>query len=111
MYSARSLNWPVNGDEDGGDLGSTLGGPDRSIEAVADHDALQRAATILPERLKDLLELRFVDDLSQAQIADKLGISQMHVSRLLNRSLAMLRRHMTAERPPDTMRRRADRRS
>ena len=99
VYAARSLNWPLNGDEHGADLGSTLGGLDRSLEALIDHDALQRAATILPPRLKDLLELRFVDELSQAQIADKLGISQMHVSRLLNRALSMLRRHMTAERP------------
>jgi RNA polymerase sigma-B factor len=99
VYTARSLNWPLRGDEHGADLGSTLGGPDRSLEALIDRDALQRAATILPPRLKDLLELRFVDELSQAQIADKLGISQMHVSRLLNRALSMLRRHMTAERP------------
>ena len=99
VYTARSLNWPLRGDEHGADLGSTLGGLDHSLEALIDHDALQRAATILPPRLKDLLELRFVDELSQAQIADKLGISQMHVSRLLNRALSMLRRHMTAERP------------
>ena len=93
------MNWPLNGDEHGADVASTLGGPDRSIEAVADRDALRRAAAVVPERLRQLLELRYVDELSQAQIADKMGISQMHVSRLLSRSLAMLRRHMTAERP------------
>jgi RNA polymerase sigma-B factor len=44
-----------------------------------------------------ILSLRFNEDLSQSQIADKLGISQMHVSRLIAKSITMLRRHMTAE--------------
>jgi RNA polymerase sigma-B factor len=98
-YSARSLDWPLHGDDHGADLGTTLGELDRSMEAVADRDALRRAAVVLTPRLASILELRFVDELSQAQIADKLGISQMHVSRLLHRSLDMLRRHMTTERP------------
>jgi RNA polymerase sigma-B factor len=98
-YSARSLSWPLQGDDDGADLGSRLGALDRSLEAVADRDALQRAAGLLPQRLRHILALRFVDELSQAQIADTLGISQMHVSRLLSKSLAMLRGHMLAEQP------------
>jgi RNA polymerase sigma-B factor len=98
-YAARSLNWPLHGDEHGADLGSTLGEVDRSLEAVVDRDALRRAAVVLTPRLASILELRFVDELSQAQIADKLGISQMHVSRLLHRSLDLLRRHMMADRP------------
>jgi RNA polymerase sigma-B factor len=64
---------------------------------VADHDALVRAWPILPERLRQILSLRFVEELSQLQIADKLGISQMHVSRLIARALARLRRHMDAD--------------
>jgi RNA polymerase sigma-B factor len=98
-YAARSLNWPLHGDDHGADLASTLGEVDRSLEAIADRAALRRAAAVLTPRLASILEMRFVDELSQAQIADKLGISQMHVSRLLHRSLTMLRRHMTAERP------------
>jgi RNA polymerase sigma-B factor len=67
---------------------------------VADIDALHRAWPLLRKRLRDILTLRFVDELSQSQIADKMGISQMHVSRLITRSLTLLRRYMTAEAPP-----------
>ena len=62
-------------------------------------DALRRAIRILPERLRTMLSLRFLDDLTQCQIADKMGISQMHVSRLIARALGQLRRHMLAETP------------
>jgi RNA polymerase sigma-B factor len=48
----------------------------------------------MPKRDQLLLRLRFIDDMSQRQIADRLGISQMHVSRLLARSLAALRSHL-----------------
>lgn len=98
-YTTRSLSWPVAGDDDRRELGEVFGEPDRAIEAVADHDALRRALPLLPDRLRLIVSLRFVDELSQSQIADKVGISQMHVSRLLNRSLTLLRRHMTADEP------------
>jgi len=52
------------------------------LEAVADHDALVRALRLLPGR-RVILVLRFVDELSQSQMEDKMGTSQMHVSRLL----------------------------
>jgi RNA polymerase sigma-B factor len=98
-YSTRSLNYPVFGDENTDEVGERLGGPDRAIEFVADHDALQRAWPLLPPRLRTILVLRFVDELSQSQIADKLGISQMHVSRLITRGLGTLRRHIMADAP------------
>jgi len=47
-----------------------------------------------------VLCLRYVDDLTQGEIADKLGVSQMQVSRLLTRAVGQLRRHILAERPP-----------
>jgi RNA polymerase sigma-B factor len=99
MHATRSLNWPAHGDDDLTELGERIGMLDHAIEAVPDRDALQRAWPLLPKRLRDILTLRFVDDLSQSQIADKMGISQMHVSRLITRSLALLRRHMTADTP------------
>jgi RNA polymerase sigma-B factor len=100
VYTTRSLNWPAYGDDDMGELGERIGGLDPAIEAVADRDALHRAWPLLPKRLRDILTLRFVDELSQSQIADKMGISQMHVSRLITRSLTLLRRYMTAEARP-----------
>lgn len=98
-YRARSLNWRVFGDEDTMELGDLLGMEDRELEGIADRESLRQALRVLPERLRLLLSLRFVDNLTQAQIADKIGVSQMHVSRLINRALAILRRHMLAERP------------
>lgn len=99
-YTTRSLNYPAFGDDpDGGELGERMGALDRDLEAVADHDALVRAWPLLPDRLRVILALRFVDELSQSQIADKMGISQMHVSRLITRSLTLLRHHMLMESP------------
>jgi RNA polymerase sigma-B factor len=97
VHTTRSLNWPAYGDEDMAELGERIGGLDPAIEAVADRDALHRAWPLLPKRLRNILTLRFVDELSQSQIADKMGVSQMHVSRLITRSLTLLRRYMTAE--------------
>jgi len=91
------LNYPAFGEDGADEVGDRLGGPDLAIDFVADHDALQRAWPLLPERLRNILVLRFVDELPQRQIADKMGISQMHVSRLITRALTTLRRHMTAD--------------
>lgn len=96
VHSARSLNWPGYGDDDVAEVGEVIGCLDKDLEAIADRDALQRAWPKLPERLRTMLTLRFVEEMSQSQIGDKLGISQMHVSRQLTRSLAMLRRLMSA---------------
>jgi RNA polymerase sigma-B factor len=96
-HATLSLNWPTAGDDDMVELGERIGGLDQAIEAVPDRDALHRAWPLLPKRLRDILTLRFLDELSQCQIADKMGISQMHVSRLITRSLTLLRRYMTAE--------------
>lgn len=97
-YSARSLNWlPPLGDEDATELADTLGSDDRVLEAIADLESLRTALATLPDRLRILLRLRFVEELTQNQIADRLGISQMHVSRLIRRALAMLRGHMLDE--------------
>jgi RNA polymerase sigma-B factor len=103
IYTTRSLNTPAGGDGNS-ELGDFLGQPDRALEAVADRDALRRAWPMLPDRQRVILSLRFVDELSQVQIAEKMGMSQMHVSRLITRSLTALRRHMLAESPGATNR-------
>ena len=94
-FTSWSLNWPEFGDGESCELHEMIGSPDRDIERVPDRDALRRAWPTLPERMRLILSLRFNEDLSQSQIADKLGISQMHVSRLIAKSIKMLRRHMT----------------
>ncbi len=54
----------------------------------------------LPDRERTILQLRFVDELSQAEIAQRVGISQMHVSRLLRRTLATLKEHLGRQLSP-----------
>jgi RNA polymerase sigma-B factor len=102
-YTALSLNAPVNvGGTESIELGDLLGERDHELELIPDRDALKHALSTLPDRLRTILCLRFVDDLTQTQIADKLGISQMQVSRLLTRALDQLRRHILATRPTRT---------
>ena len=91
VRSVRSFSWPGGSDDDLDELGEVIGSLDKDIEAIADRDALHRAWSALPQRLQTMLNLRFVEELSQSQIGDKLGISQMHVSRQLSRGLALLR--------------------
>jgi RNA polymerase sigma-B factor len=95
-YRTTSLFTPVGG-EDGSTLMDLLGDEDASIAAVEAHESLKPLLAALPDREKDILAMRFFGNLTQAQIAEKLGISQMHVSRLLARTLAQLRRGMEAD--------------
>lgn len=87
-YRSASLDEPG---PDGESQQSKLGGEDRGFTAVEERSVLLPALGLLPEREQTILRLRFVDDLTQSEIATRLGISQMHVSRLLSRSLAVLR--------------------
>ena len=61
------------------------------------HESLTPALARLPERERRILQLRFYGNLTQSQIAEQLGISQMHVSRLLSRTLARLREDLLTE--------------
>ena len=89
--SALSLDVPVGDSEDSADLGDLLGGPDADIEQAVDMDALEAHWGELPRREQQILILRFYGNQTQEEIAAKLGISQMHVSRLQARALARLR--------------------
>jgi RNA polymerase sigma-B factor len=91
VHGVRSFNWPGDSEDDLAELGDVLGAPDKDIEAIAERDALHRAWSALPQQLRTMLNLRFVEELSQSQIGDKLGMSQVHVSRQLRRGLALLR--------------------
>jgi len=90
-YSPTSLDAPLGRDEDGAHtLADTLGSDDASYELVELGNSVAPAFRALPKREQAILKLRFVDDLTQAEIAERVGISQMHVSRLIRRALEQL---------------------
>ncbi len=92
-YNTTSLSTPLS--EDGGtSLGDTLGGDDHGFELAELRIALGPAMSTLDEREQRILALRFHGNLTQTEIADHIGISQMHVSRLLTKALAKLRRQL-----------------
>jgi RNA polymerase sigma-B factor len=91
-YNFTSIDAPI----DSGDGGSTsfaeqLGAEDEHLENLEYRASLAPEMQKLPEREQQILYLRFFKGQTQSEIADKLGISQMHVSRLLNRTLIQLR--------------------
>lgn len=91
-YRFASLDSSGGGDDGDGDGMSAQLGQDEPGLADAERRAtMDPLLATLPEREQTILRLRFYDDLTQSEIADRLGISQMHVSRLLSRSLAKLR--------------------
>jgi RNA polymerase sigma-B factor len=85
-------------------LADVLGEDDQAVEHALDMDAVQLHLEELPEREQRALILRFYGNLTQAEIGQRLGISQMHVSRLLNRALAYLRGKLTSDPEDNTMR-------
>lgn len=86
----KSLDRPA-GRGEGSDLGSILGSVDDEIERTDVNLALRRLIERLPERERRILVMRFDEELTQQEIAERIGISQMHVSRLLRATLAELR--------------------
>ncbi len=90
-YSPTPLDAPHAGDQEGErTLGDTLGSEDIHFELIELGAGVAPAFKALPEREQAILKLRFIDDLTQKDIADQIGISQMHVSRLLRRALNRL---------------------
>jgi RNA polymerase sigma-B factor len=89
-YSTRSLQAPF---EDGGDdyLADKLGTEDSGYDEVEDGALVEVGLSALDERERQIVELRFFREMTQSQIAAEIGISQMHVSRLLRRALATMR--------------------
>ncbi|MFP5326698.1 MAG: RNA polymerase sigma factor SigF, partial [Acidimicrobiia bacterium] len=89
-YRFTSIDAPVPGEE-AGSLSQTLGEEDEGMADAEHRVALSPLIAKLPERQQLILHYRFFEGLTQSEIAKRLGISQMHVSRLLARSLAQLR--------------------
>ena len=90
-FTALSLDAPVGDAADSAELGDLLGGLDVAFEQATDMDAVERHWAELPRREQQILILRFYGNKTQEEIAAKLGISQMHVSRLQARALGRLR--------------------
>jgi RNA polymerase sigma-B factor len=87
-YQAASLDAPTARDDDeAGALVDLMGGEDGGYELVEDRDAIARTWKALPDQERSVLELRFLHDLNQREIGERIGYSQMHVSRLLRRAL------------------------
>lgn len=85
--------------EDGNDsmaLGETVGAPDRDLESVVDQAPLHQALAQLDERKQKILRRRFFEGFSQQEVADELGLSQMHISRLERSALQQLRQSMAS---------------
>ena len=91
-YDAISLDAPLQADADGEITRlESLGTDDDRLELVDVQATIFAAAKHLPQRERQILFLRFGEDLTQSEIADRVGVSQMQVSRLLRRSLQRLR--------------------
>jgi RNA polymerase sigma-B factor len=88
-YSTVSLDGSAN--EDAQSLGDTIGELDAALENIEDRESLKPLLAMLDDRSKQILVMRFFDNLSQSAIASELGLSQMHVSRILTKTLNTLR--------------------
>ncbi len=98
VFSPHSLHAPAGGDDaDDWTLADTIGYTDRRAELTIDCMALRPHIEALPERERTILQMRFFEDMTQAQIGAKVGLSQMHVSRLLAQTLAQLRMAMSED--------------
>jgi len=96
MHRLPSIDAPIQGGE-----GETAehGHVDDAFDHADDRDLVERLVSQLPARERELLRLRFGEQLTQSQIAERIGVSQMHVSRLLGATLAQLR-DLATERAP-----------
>src|SRR4051794_2502411 len=98
-FSTLSLDAELSAGDDGYSLADTLGATDSSFDVVVDRESAKEGLRRLPERERAILYMRFFEDMTQSRIADKLGISQMHVSRLISRSCARIRDEALGGRP------------
>jgi RNA polymerase sigma-B factor len=97
-FSATSLDADQRSeDSDPTPLGDSIGEEDARFELVEYGASIQDALEGMPERTRQVLHLRFVEDLTQAQIADQIGVSQMHVSRIIRSAVAELRESVSGD--------------
>ncbi len=91
VFHVYSLDAPLTDRDDSSELADVLGAEDPEVQHTVDMEAVTAHWKELPAREQRILLLRFYGNLTQAEIGEKLGISQMHVSRLLARALGYLR--------------------
>jgi RNA polymerase sigma-B factor len=97
VYRADSLDQAAVRDDDAATVGERFGELDSRYELITNCHSLAPHLAELPDREREMLIMRFFDDMTQTQIAARFGISQMHVSRLLARTLQQLRAGLTAD--------------
>jgi RNA polymerase sigma-B factor len=91
--STDSIDAPI-GDQESADI---FGAEDKNLGLAENWMAVQQVLAVLPETDRDLLQLYFFDELTQTEIAERTGVSQMHVSRSLSRILRQIRSHLPGE--------------
>ena len=96
-YSTLSLDAELPGADDGYALVDTLGSAEPGFDRVVYREAVKPRLRKLPERERHILYLRFFCDMTQSRIADQLGISQMHVSRLISRTCDRIHQEVDAD--------------
>jgi RNA polymerase sigma-B factor len=91
-YRAVSLDRPRSEDDDDGDsYADAFGAEDPGFRLAEDSATVDRLMRVLTDREREVLRLRFEEDLTQSEIGQRVGVSQMHVSRLIRQSIARLR--------------------
>ena len=102
-YRATSLSAPRGGEDQGDTLGDTVGTEEHGYNVAEDRATLDRLMQTITPREREVLRLRFEEDLTQAEIGERIGVSQMQVSRIIRQSVARLRAYATARQkpPPD----------
>ncbi|MCT7353653.1 RNA polymerase sigma factor SigF [Streptomyces sp. 15-116A] len=96
-FTALSLDAELPGSDDGYSLSDALGAPDPALDTVVDREAVKERIAALPERERAILYMRFFGDMTQSSIAEELGISQMHVSRLISRCCGRVREEVLGD--------------
>ncbi|MFC5908149.1 RNA polymerase sigma factor SigF [Streptacidiphilus monticola] len=96
-YTASSLDSNPSEEDSEGPLADRIGYEDAGMEGVEYRESLKPLLAKLPARERRIIMLRFFQNMTQSQIGEEVGISQMHVSRLLTRTLAQLRHGLTSD--------------
>ncbi|MEV8565409.1 SigB/SigF/SigG family RNA polymerase sigma factor [Streptomyces sp. NPDC051322] len=99
-FTALSLDAELLGTDGGFSFSDTVGAPDAAFDVILAREAVKPALRRLPEREQKVLYLRFFRGMTQSQIGAELGLSQMHISRLISRTCARIREQALRERAP-----------
>jgi RNA polymerase sigma-B factor len=97
-YRATSLQTPWGADADSGDtLGDAIGVEECGFALAEDRATIEHVMRVITPREREVLRLRFAEDLTQAEIGERIGLSQMQVSRIIRQALGRLRSYATAQ--------------